>query len=132
GNHDYGLGWNNPAAADALVRAVTASGVTVLRNAARDVDGLTVIGLDDLWDGRFDPGAVSAELGRETASVVLCHNLDAADRPRWSGYRGWILSGHTHGGQVKPPFLPPPLLPVTNRRYTAGPFDLYDGRWLYV
>jgi hypothetical protein len=23
-------------------------------------------------------------------------------------------------------------LPVRNRRYTAGPFDLWDGRWLYV
>jgi uncharacterized protein len=48
------------------------------------------------------------------------------------GYEGWILSGHTHGGQCKPPFLPPPLLPVRNRRYTAGEFPLTGGRRLYI
>ena len=46
--------------------------------------------------------------------------------------RGWILSGHTHGGQCKPPFLPPPIIPVKNKRYTAGEFDLGDGRPLYI
>jgi predicted MPP superfamily phosphohydrolase len=45
---------------------------------------------------------------------------------------GWILSGHTHGGQCKPPFLTPPLLPVRNRRYTAGEFALDGGRRLYI
>jgi uncharacterized protein len=54
------------------------------------------------------------------------------DLPGWSGYEGWILSGHTHGGQCKPPFLPPPLLPVRNRRYTAGEFELAGGRRLYI
>jgi len=40
------------------------------------------------------------------ANLVLCHNPDVADLPVWSGYRGWILSGHTHGGQgPKPPFF---------------------------
>jgi hypothetical protein len=66
------------------------------------------------------------------AALVLCHNPDAADEPVWAGYRGWILAGHTHGGQCKPPFLPPPLLPVKNRRYTCGAFDLGDGRNLYI
>lgn len=55
-----------------------------------------------------------------------------ADRPAWGDYRGWILAGHTHGGQCKPPFLPPPLLPVKNRRYTAGAFALSRGRRMYI
>lgn len=59
-------------------------------------------------------------------------NPDAVARPIWSGYRGWILSGHTHGGQCKPPGFAPPLLPVANKRYTAGEFDLKDGRHLYI
>ena len=48
------------------------------------------------------------------------------------GYEGWILSGHTHGGQCKPPFLPPPLIPVRNRRYTSGEIDATGGRRLYI
>ena len=50
----------------------------------------------------------------------------------WGGYRGWTLSSRTHGGPCEPPFLPPPLLPVVNRRYTSGAFDLGDGRSLYI
>ena len=33
---------------------------------------------------------------------------------------------------MKPPFLPPPLVPVANRRYTQGAFDVGSGRHLYV
>ena len=60
---------------------------------------------------------------RAKPALVLSHNPDTADVPGWLGYEGWILSGHTHGGQCKPPFLPPPLLPVRNRRYTSGEID---------
>ena len=63
---------------------------------------------------------------------MLSHNPDVQDLPIWDGVRGWALAGHTHGGQVKPPFLPPPILPVQNKRYTAGAFDVGPGRTLYV
>jgi uncharacterized protein len=33
---------------------------------------------------------------------------------------------------VKAPFLPPPVLPVKNRRYTAGVFEVGPGRTLYI
>jgi predicted MPP superfamily phosphohydrolase len=36
------------------------------------------------------------------------------------------------GGQCKPPFLPPPLLPVRNKRYTSGEFALAGDRRLYI
>ena len=65
-------------------------------------------------------------------TLVLCHNPDACDLNVWAGYQGWILAGHTHGGQCKPPFLPAPLLPVRNRRYTAGAFELTGNRQLYI
>jgi predicted MPP superfamily phosphohydrolase len=71
-------------------------------------------------------------MARNKASVVLSHNPDTADLAGWGNYNGWILSGHTHGGQCKPPFLPPPLLPVKNRRYTAGMFSVGGGRSLYI
>ena len=71
-------------------------------------------------------------IDQQQANIVLCHNPDVADEPVWGDYGGWILSGHTHGGQCKPPFLNPPLLPVRNTRYTAGQFDLAGGRTLYI
>lgn len=60
------------------------------------------------------------------------HNPDAVERSGWESYSGWILAGHTHGGQCKPPFLPPPIVPVRNRRDTSGEFALKGGRRMYI
>jgi hypothetical protein len=132
GNHDYGFGWRMSEVAERVVAAVTEVGVRLLRNEAVDAGGLRFLGLDDLWGPNFDPADLMARHGTGAGSLVLCHNPDAADRPVWGAFQGWILAGHTHGGQCKPPFLPPPLLPVQNRRYTAGEFELSGGRRLYI
>jgi predicted MPP superfamily phosphohydrolase len=132
GNHDYGFGWQMAGVADQVVAAASEAGVRLLRNEATAVAGLTVLGLDDLWGPNFGPEALLAGHNPDLPGIALCHNPDAADRPVWAGFRGWILAGHTHGGQCKPPFLPPPLLPVQNRRYTAGEFALSGDRRLYI
>lgn len=132
GNHDYGKRWSEPAVAREIARLLGDAGCSVLRNQQAEVAGLKIIGLDDLWGRHFRPQLVLPRLAPGEPALVLSHNPDTCDHPGWSGYRGWILSGHTHGGQCKPPFLPPPLLPVRNKRYTAGAFDLGDGRNLYI
>jgi predicted MPP superfamily phosphohydrolase len=132
GNHDYGFGWRMSDVAEEVCSMVRAAGVTVLRNQALTVAGLQFLGLDDLWGPRFDPARLLAQKGRDSSTLALCHNPDAADRPVWAGYQGWILAGHTHGGQCKPPFLPPPLLPVLNKRYTAGEIELSGNRRMYI
>lgn len=132
GNHDYGHFWSSPDVADQLTSFLTNVGCTVLRNQTATVGGLHIIGADDLWSGRFTPQAELAKLKPDTPALVLSHNPDSCDEPVWGDYRGWILSGHTHGGQCKPPFLPPPMLPVKNRRYTAGEFALSGERRLYI
>ncbi|MBP3960499.1 metallophosphoesterase [Gemmata sp. G18] len=133
GNHDYGERWSDSRIAEQLVRRLTDVGITVLRNASHVVAGLRIVGVDDMWGPNFRPAAVLPSLTADEPAVVLCHNPDAVDSPvDWGRYRGWVLSGHTHGGQCKPPFLAPPLLPVSNTRYTSGAFDLGDGRSLYI
>jgi predicted MPP superfamily phosphohydrolase len=132
GNHDYGPNWAHPEIASRVVDTIHPFGITVLRNQIAEVEGLQVAGLDDLWAKQFDPAQVIARLESRRAAIVLSHNPDTVDLPGWGDYEGWILAGHTHGGQCKPPFLPPPLLPVQNRRYTAGEFALTGGRRLYI
>lgn len=133
GNHDYGPNWAHPPIAAELVEAVATAGLAVLRNERVDLGGLELLGLDDLWAGRFGAEELLASRRRgPRAAIALSHNPDTADLPVWQGWRGWILSGHTHGGQCRPPFLRPPLLPVRNRRYTAGAFDVGPGRSLYI
>jgi predicted MPP superfamily phosphohydrolase len=132
GNHDYGRNWAHPEVARELVDVVQPFGITVLRNEVREVEGLQIAGLDDLWGGGFRPAVPLRGLDPRRASLVLSHNPDTVDLPVWGDYDSWILSGHTHGGQCKPPFLPPPLLPVRNRRYTSGEFALSGDRRLYI
>jgi predicted MPP superfamily phosphohydrolase len=132
GNHDYGQGWSNQALADKLIVRLGAAGIRTLRDECVAVGGLQLVGLDDLWGPRFKPDAVLSEVDWSGPTLTLCHNPDAVDLPALSKCRGWILSGHTHGGQCKPPFLPPPLLPVRNRRYTSGEFDVGSSRRLYI
>ncbi len=132
GNHDYGVNWAEESWARKIIAALEAVGVPVLRNEVSEMGGLQILGLDDSWAEKIDLEKGLAGLDFDKASLVLSHNPDTVDQGDWSAYQGWILSGHTHGGQCKPPFLPPPVLPVVNKRYTAGHFPLSGGRDLYI
>jgi predicted MPP superfamily phosphohydrolase len=133
GNHDYSASWNNNAVADRLARRLNDSGVRMLRNQLLDIGGLQIVGVDEFWSDNFNPRIPIDQLDPTRAKLALCHNPDGMDVPgAWTGYKGWILAGHTHGGQCKPPFFDPPVTPVKNKRYTSGEFDLFDGRRLYI
>jgi predicted MPP superfamily phosphohydrolase len=132
GNHDYGLDWLEPDVADKISSILDKAGVTILRNEEMSFSGLNIIGIDDYWGTNFNPVKIMNNYDDKKANLVLCHNPDVCDLNVWNNYKGWILAGHTHGGQVKPPFLNPPLLPVKNKRYSSGEIDLHDGRTLYI
>jgi predicted MPP superfamily phosphohydrolase len=132
GNHDYGARWGEPRVADELASRLRDTGIRVLRNESTNLAGLNVTGLDDRWGTNWQPELATELIKQSKPSIVLAHNPDVCDEPIWKDYSGWILSGHTHGGQCKPPFLPPPLIPVMNRRYTAGYFELSGDRRLYI
>jgi predicted MPP superfamily phosphohydrolase len=156
GNHDYGRGWHDLDVADQVTAVASDAGAIMLRNEVRQIGGLQFAGLSDFWSPEFSrdgrehglwtplPPASDPFVHRDDAitairaiaprlpTVVLNHNPDAMDEAIWDGVRGWVLAGHTHGGQVKPPFLPPPVLPVRNHRYTSGTFDVGPGRTLYI
>ncbi len=133
GNHDYGAGWSNVHVSNAIADSVRRAGIVVLRNESLDVGGLLVAGIDDFWSPMARPERALARWSRGTPTLVLNHNPDCLDqRDRWRGYDGWILAGHTHGGQCRSPFLDPLILPVRNRRYTSGEIAVGDGRTVYI
>lgn len=132
GNHDYGRNWKENEVANRITAMLAQKGIRVLRNETVELQGLQILGLDDYWGMNFAPRLAIDKYKQEQPAIALCHNPDVCDLPIWNNFKGWILSGHTHGGQVKPPFLPAPMLPVKNRRYTAGQILLNEGRTLYI
>lgn len=132
GNHDYGREANHWQTAGQLTTGLTDLGVRVLRNEIVDIAGLQVAGLDELLAQRCLIEPTVRQLDPQRAMLALCHNPDAADQPGWENFQGWILAGHTHGGQCKLPGFSPPITPVWNKRYTAGAFQLSGNRHMYI
>jgi len=138
GNHDrgvYGASHTRRADSVASLRAALGSaGVRLLENEAATLERpggarLPIVGYGDLWAGGFRSEAIDLKSAGGPV-VALSHNPDTAEMLATAG-ASLILSGHTHGGQVSLPFLGPPILPVSDRRFAAGPYDVGGAR-LYV
>jgi uncharacterized protein len=133
GNHDYfGDG-------EAMVSALEAAGLTVLRNRGlelrRDSAAIWLAGVDDTWTRRHDLGRALAGRPAGMPAVLLAHDPvlfpDAAERGV-----DLVLSGHTHGGQVAVPLLARKLnlarliTRFTSGVYRSGSTTLYVNRGL--
>lgn len=132
GNHDYGKNFRDSAAADSIVSLLNGYSIKVLRNESVITQGLRIFGIDDFWGTNFDLVKAMKDYNQSQASLVLCHNPDAADLDGWNGYNGWILAGHTHAGQVRIPFWGSPIIPVKNKKYDQGIKKISRDRTLYI
>jgi len=139
GNHDYSLFGSHPGASTIvalpLQRALERAGCTVLRNRAAALDRggvrLWVVGIEDFWSSLFAPAQAFAYVPRGEPAIAMSHNPDSAQFVTPFGPK-LILSGHTHGGQVRVPLVGAPILPVANRRYDQGLFRLPNECQMYV
>jgi len=137
GNHDYGLTGPGSGRCSFRLRDITCGlrkhGVVVLRNAARAVhlDGqaLWLVGVGDLWAGDLRADRAFAKVPPQQPVIVLVHNPRAVDHFKDYVY-GAVVSGHTHGRQIKWAGSGR-YRRIRNRRYHAGLYDL-DGGKLYV
>jgi predicted MPP superfamily phosphohydrolase len=136
GNHDYSirnaLGFRRHRHLHrAVERALGASGIKVLRNEAIPVSrqgaAIFLIGLDDLWSRTCDLDRAFAGLSPDVPCITLAHNPRTIER--LAGRRcDLMLSGHTHGGQVR---FRKTGRPRSRRRYTAGLY-VHQNTHLYV
>ncbi|HEX7040074.1 MAG TPA: metallophosphoesterase [Trueperaceae bacterium] len=131
GNHDH----TRYRRVEPLAAVLAGAGVTLLDNAAARVrEDFVLAGIDDLRVGRPDLGAALADAerlrdGSGGALALLSHNPDVI--PEVRGGVDLLLAGHTHGGQVRLPFVGAVVTSSRyGRRYLSGWVD--DGMPAFV
>ncbi len=131
GNHDCMVG------REAVTEALTAREIPVLHNRAVPIERaggrLWLAGVADVLIGGEADLNAAIPSGREASTeplVLMAHEPDYADQVTGSGV-DLMLSGHTHGGQVRIPFVPPIQLPPLGEKYVEGMFRVGDLQ-LYV
>lgn len=135
GNHDISV------SVPEVTRALAAHGITVLNNRAvaveRDRARLWMAGMIDPSDNRPRPEKAVPESIRQHPDepvILLCHSPDYADdllRSPVGQAVDLMLSGHTHGGQVRLPFVGALVAPPLGKKYTRGWFQ-FGRLQLYV
>lgn len=119
GNHEYGR-FLDPRP---FLRDLDAVGVTPLVNAGVTLaGGLYLAGVDDHRRGTPDLRAALAGRAEAAPTVLVSHNPDLL--PLVPLDVQLTLCGHTHGGQVRPPFVGPLVTSSEyGRRFVAGWVD---------
>lgn len=128
GNHDLMVGPRQ------IAEALRDHGITLLRNAhlplERSGGRIWLAGLDDPVQGAPLPEVAIPESIRNIPHepiILMCHAPDYADKllthPAGPAV-SLMLSGHTHGGQIRLPWIGAMVLPQMGQKYIEGWFRL--------
>lgn len=116
GNHDF---WSGQEVALKIARGLEAIGVRVLRNESISIEKknqhLYIVGVDDYWEGSYNLLEALKNVPEDACRILLSHNPDVNENiDNLNEHIDFIISGHTHGGQV--------VLPLVGALYIPSPF----------
>jgi uncharacterized protein len=132
GNHDQDT---DP---EHVTRTLEAENIHVLANESQAIEHngarFWLAGVNDVFSSTADVPQTLRGIPADEAVVLLAHEPDFADTV--SRFPVDLqLSGHSHGGQIRIPLLPPLYLPKLARKYFlgtyhVGPLTLYTNAGL--
>jgi hypothetical protein len=102
---------------------------TLRNDAVALVDSIWLVGIDDSLAGSPDPEAAFRKVPSGSFTIALFHSPDLFDE--LAPQLDLAFAGHTHGGQVRLPFVGALWLPPNSGRFQAGWYDSGGAR-LYV
>jgi predicted MPP superfamily phosphohydrolase len=131
GNHDAAVG------ASHVIEPLKAHGTPMLVDSyfplERGGDRLWLCGTDDAGVDHPDLNLAIPPYTKDPV-ILMCHEPDYVDRiihhPRFKAI-DLMLSGHTHGGQIRLPIVGPLILPALGQKYVQGLFH-FEHMQLYV
>lgn len=130
GNHDHG-GYGTEIVKDIM----EAGEFSLLQNESvpisKDGSYFTLAGIDDVMLGKPDLNKALQNQQENDFTILLSHEPDFADITK--NYPVQVqLSGHSHGGQVRFPFIGDLYTPPYAEKYVQGKYDLHPNFTLYV
>jgi predicted MPP superfamily phosphohydrolase len=121
GNHDADTD------AKFVTRALQAENIQVLANQSKAIehDGARfwLGGVNDVLSDKADLSQTLNAVPDGEAVILLAHEPDFADEASRFPI-DLQLSGHSHGGQIRLPFLPPLYLPTMAKKYVSGIYHI--------
>ena len=130
GNHDWA--WSGSEVRKALedISVVVLQDEVATANDPQNDQSIQILGYEDISSGRIPKySAVHEKLDPNLPQIGLSHSPDAF--PESLGGPPLMLSGHTHGGQIRFPILGAMVLPIRYPEYDWGWFTERHRR-LYV
>ena len=123
GNHDHG-GYGS----EIYRNIMETTNFTVLLNESipiklKDGSSIYLLGIDDAMLGRPDLPLALKKVPDNRFTILLSHAPDLADSAMQYPIH-WQISGHSHGGQVKIPFIGALVKPPFAQKYPEGLYSI--------
>ena len=132
GNHDEATDHKH------VARALQTENIQVLANQSQAIEHggarIWLAGVNDVLSKTADLSKTLRTVPANEAVILLAHEPDFADHAAKFPI-DLLLSGHSHGGQIRIPLLPPFYLPTLGKKYVlgtyrVGPLTLYTNAGL--
>lgn len=122
GNHDY---YHDP---DLIREILWKSNIHVLSNQVytlqKNSSRLNIAGIDDHLAQKDNLDLIIEQIPNGIANILLAHEPDFADISAQTGKFDLQLSGHSHGGQIRLPYVGSIYLPPLGRKYPSGIYNI--------
>jgi predicted MPP superfamily phosphohydrolase len=131
GNHDYFTGKGHGE------EVMASNKIPLLQNSHLLIESkgsaLCVAGVADLLEGTPDASVALKGVDPAIPRILLSHHPDYAEALPKGERVDLVISGHTHGGQVRLPFGHAPVVPSSyGQKYSGGLVRLDSGTQVYV
>lgn len=129
GNHDSEQ--PGPPLQKELEIALEKNGVIFLHNEFEKIPNtqITILGLGDHWAQEDDISKIN-QFTQDDNVIVLTHNPDTTSQYK-NAIADLTVCGHTHGGQIRIPFLYKKVIP-TKGDFDRGIYNLEDNKKLFI
>ncbi|MDX8045920.1 metallophosphoesterase [Gracilibacillus sp. S3-1-1] len=133
GNHE----WENEEKA-AFFAGLTERGIQILdnQNQTLEIDGITVnlTGVADLSTNHDNIVKAMKGIHIQDFTVLLSHTPPINSYDEYSDMIDIVLSGHTHGGQIRVPFIGAIVAPEQGLfpKHPGGLVSLYENKQIYI